>query len=817
MNNKSPARPTPLLRMGRVLSGLLMLVMVGVTGTPASAIADDRGSTGEVRCPNKDPLTAPVWRNLQALVDQEYTSGPAGKRLKGDALALAYGHALGRAALAQGDDPIRQEAVACLQLALDQKYARLLIAYGPTAESRRKHLYHLVQSTAMGFNDDLVAKYTSVTSRTPAPGVFGATAPWQPPQAPGQPVVDGQYCATISANAGWQAVAIPTGFNGIIQVEGNWNVHHAHATVGPEGYSGSLGSRMDRQYPQHKYERGLPFAALMMRNGPNGPVSWVQSREHMAIATGPDFQFRINDRDDALSDNKGALTVCMSVGQHGMGTKAPGNPGLVSPAEWKALVDACKKGASGPFSVAKARDLVRQAERASLPRECYETQDYLACKQVDRLLNSALDQLAQVLMVSRSSVGQGCRYCDLKRIHDYSSLGNRIDRVARDLYRKGLRPVTSDTQGWHFHTLESEELCKAPPPRPTLSVSPVTKNNCPGHCAAAAPACNYAYYNAKTQQCSWADGQSAPNLAALSSGDIWDRAQQRWLGQSTNPPAAHLCKDAAIPADAEALMYARGSGGGHVSYTVKRDHLCLKQSYSKISGSSVAHYACKDESFTDCSLKSTDSVKRESLGNGAYKVIFDDGRAWWNIWPLSSVRQPAEQPTSDSTPFSRTPATMGLASTDWPNSRTDFASVSDDLVFHVGMGSHPKWGYGYASLELADARGLIVEMLHAPGAYKHYDQNSFAGFVIDYYTDAGSKERVMLGIGMYDTKRNHHDFIKGTGNPRSVRYIDLGRHDQYPIDLSRWAPSNWNGRALFAVGIQNAGENNSLKAKLHLQ
>lgn len=531
MNKKRPAPHPPFSRMILLRCGLLMLMLViaAVTGTPTGVMARETGPTREVKCPNPDPLTAPVWQNLQALVDREYTGGPAGKRLTGEALALAYGHALGRAALAQGDDPIRQEAVACLQLALDQKYARLLIAYGPTAESRRQHLYGLVQSTAMGYNDDLVAKHTGVTSRTPAYSVFGATTPWQPPQ---QPVADGQHCATISASAGWQAVAVPRGFNGIIQVEGSWNVHHAHATVGPEGYAGSLGNRMDRVYPQLKYDRGLPFAALLMRNGSNGPVSWVQSREHMAIATGPDFQFRINDRDDALSDNKGALTICMSVGQHGMGGSARPNPrpGPVAAANCLPSYD--------DWSIPEAERLTTRAERMERGVEnCYSTKNHRQCKEAADLAQAALIHITQWFARTRD-IDRHCLLCDLTAFGPKpSAIGARLDELSYKLFRKGLGSNIGSGWGGQYADFESEDLCVQNKSRNgSLSISPVAKAACPGHCAAAAPACNYAYYNEGTRTCSWADGQSAPNLAALRSGDIWDRAQQRWLGQSGKTP-----------------------------------------------------------------------------------------------------------------------------------------------------------------------------------------------------------------------------------------------------------------------------------------
>ncbi len=155
-------------------------------------------------------------------------------------------------------------------------------------------------------------------------------------------------------------------------------------------------------------------------------------------------------------------------------------------------------------------------------------------------------------------------------------------------------------------------------------------------------------------------------------------------------------------------------------------------------------------------------------------------------------------------------------STDWPRSSSDYAKVSNDLVFDVGMGSNPKWGYGYASVEMAGIRKVSVDIFHAPSAYKRYDQNSFAGFVIDYHTPSGYTKRAMLSIGMFDENRNHHDYIKGVNALKSVQYIDIGKKNKYYLDLNQWAPAGWDGKIWFSVGIQNAGENNSIRAKLNL-
>jgi hypothetical protein len=151
---------------------------------------------------------------------------------------------------------------------------------------------------------------------------------------------------------------------------------------------------------------------------------------------------------------------------------------------------------------------------------------------------------------------------------------------------------------------------------------------------------------------------------------------------------------------------------------------------------------------------------------------------------------------------------------DWYKSSSDFATVKEDLVFNVGTGDNPKWGFGYASVELTGVQGGMVEIYKTPKNFGHHDQNAFAGFVIDYHTGAGYSHRVMLGVGRIDKRRNHHDFIKGIGRPGSIKYHDLGRSNRYPLDFRRWAPPNWDGTIMFTVGIQNTGRNSQLKAKL---
>lgn len=146
--------------------------------------------------------------------------------------------------------------------------------------------------------------------------------------------------------------------------------------------------------------------------------------------------------------------------------------------------------------------------------------------------------------------------------------------------------------------------------------------------------------------------------------------------------------------------------------------------------------------------------------------------------------------------------------TDWFLSGKDYAKVNN-LTFEVGMGN-AMWGYGYAGAEIMDANILEVQV-DAPQTYKHYDANSFAGFIIDYFDGNKNIKRVMLGIGMLDKNRWSFDFPSGK-DKKADSYYDLGQAPIYFLDLQKWAPENWDGRIWFTLGIQNGGHGNAIKA-----
>ncbi len=117
-----------------------------------------------------------------------------------------------------------------------------------------------------------------------------------------------RHCVSIVSKIGWQEVDVPVGFHTISKITGSWNVHHAHKQAGPEGYKGALEERMHKQYKKHKFVKNLPFAALLMKDGTYSEITWVKQAPH--VFTGKKLFFRINDNDDALSDNRGDLELC---------------------------------------------------------------------------------------------------------------------------------------------------------------------------------------------------------------------------------------------------------------------------------------------------------------------------------------------------------------------------------------------------------------------------------------------------------------------------------------------------------------------------
>ena len=106
------------------------------------------------------------------------------------------------------------------------------------------------------------------------------------------------------------------------------------------------------------------------------------------------------------------------------------------------------------WSVAAASDALGDAvDILAGVAECYDTGDYLVCRDAHNAMTAARDHMTQVLAVSR---GTNCRHCDLTTIAD---LGKRMEAFAKYLYGKGflMRPMGALAYE-HNHLIQSHEL-----------------------------------------------------------------------------------------------------------------------------------------------------------------------------------------------------------------------------------------------------------------------------------------------------------------------------------------------------------------------
>jgi predicted Ser/Thr protein kinase len=148
----------------------------------------------------------------------------------------------------------------------------------------------------------------------------------------------------------------------------------------------------------------------------------------------------------------------------------------------------------------------------------------------------------------------------------------------------------------------------------------------------------------------------------------------------------------------------------------------------------------------------------------------------------------------------------------WAKSKVDYAMAQDNL-FEVGIGPK-KDGYGsaWACFEIENIRRIKVQV-DASLVFHHRDRNSFAGFFVDYHTPDGYSKRVALSAGMYDTTR-----VVLTPHVGKIslpdQYVDLKKQGEYNIDLTDWAPPNWDGTIWFSVVLQNTGTNTKMKGSI---
>ena len=119
----------------------------------------------------------------------------------------------------------------------------------------------------------------------------------------------------------------------------------------------------------------------------------------------------------------------------------------------------------------------------------------------------------------------------------------------------------------------------------------------------------------------------------------------------------------------------------------------------------------------------------------------------------------------------------------WEASSTNFVRAKGREVT-LGMGGQSGLGIADAGLNLDQVKQIDVKVAVSQ-LTKSLDENTFAGFYIDYAKMDGSWKRVALSIESSGQKRSgpSPDWGKG-GKPDE--YVDIGRHDAYSLDLQKW-------------------------------
>lgn len=132
--------------------------------------------------------------------------------------------------------------------------------------------------------------------------------------------------------------------------------------------------------------------------------------------------------------------------------------------------------------------------------------------------------------------------------------------------------------------------------------------------------------------------------------------------------------------------------------------------------------------------------------------------------------------------------------------------------FYVSTGGDV--GEAAIGYELEGAHRLTLKASVA-GTLRTYDENSFAGFILDYHTPQGYAQRVALPIGLFSDRRTSGGPAWGTqGAPG--RFVDLSDTVVKELAVDEWAPANWDGRVWFTVIVQNSGAMTSIDGGLEL-
>jgi len=252
----------------------------------------------------------------------------------------------------------------------------------------------------------------------------------------------------------------------------------------------------------------------------------------------------------------------------------------------------------------------------------------------------------------------------------------------------------------------------------------------------------------------------------------------------------------------------------------------MYQAFLKSEGDERTQLAIVADAATVATRYEQDWKQLESSrGSNDEATLFAKGR-WFGLsdFLVSTELMPQKRSTNDAgmpMPMTR-PADSSQAlnrivvlerkQSVWQKSQDNFART-DGFEMQVGIGNRAD-GVGAASagLLLTGADKIVVDVSPI-GSLRRFDDNSFAGFVIDFSTPSGFTKRVGLSFGFHSTKRWDSGPAWGTGNMPN-EYHDIGKASKYEIDLRKYAPPSWDGKIWFTSQCQNAGRGIEFKARI---
>jgi hypothetical protein len=143
----------------------------------------------------------------------------------------------------------------------------------------------------------------------------------------------------------------------------------------------------------------------------------------------------------------------------------------------------------------------------------------------------------------------------------------------------------------------------------------------------------------------------------------------------------------------------------------------------------------------------------------------------------------------------------------------------------LGPGNGPGWAF--AGMEVVGVPKPHLA-LDRRGSMTPRDENSFCGLVVDYHSPRGYQDRTFVGLGAGSPDRydlRPADWILD-GPPLTLArmatlrrsFVDLSASFKpgaaLTLDLARYAPADWDGRAWLSAGVQNLPPGAALTAHL---